>query len=98
MGRRDDTRIERDDDGPHATGDGGRRPTTDAAVPTDDDGGRPQSEAARPRRRGAPWLLGGLVLALLFVLVALQVFGLWEFITPDTAADTLLVYALSTLN
>jgi two-component system nitrogen regulation sensor histidine kinase NtrY len=88
MGRRDDTPIERDDD---------KLPTTDAAVPAGD-GERPQSEAVRPRRRGAPWLLGGLVLALLFVLVALQVFGLWEFITPDTAADTLLVYALSTLN
>ena len=54
---------------------------------------------ARPaRRRGAPWLLGGLVLALLFMLVALQFFGLWEFITPDTTADTLLLYALSSLN
>ncbi|HYG08635.1 MAG TPA: HAMP domain-containing protein, partial [Pyrinomonadaceae bacterium] len=50
------------------------------------------------RRRGAPWLLGGLVLSLLFVLIALQVFGLWEVFTPDTAADTLLLYALSSLN
>src|SRR2546423_1095708 len=52
----------------------------------------------RARRRGAPWLLGGLVLALLAVLVAQQVFGLWEFVTPDTASDTLILYALSTLN
>ena len=50
------------------------------------------------KRRGAPWLLGGLVLLLLSALVALQAFGLWEMITPDTAADTLLLYALSTLN
>jgi two-component system, NtrC family, nitrogen regulation sensor histidine kinase NtrY len=50
------------------------------------------------RRRGAPWLFGGLVLLLLSVLVALQVFGLWEVFTPDTASDTLLIYALSTLN
>jgi two-component system, NtrC family, nitrogen regulation sensor histidine kinase NtrY len=50
------------------------------------------------RRRGAPWLFGGLVLLLLSVLVALQVFGLWEIFTPDTASDTLLIYALSTLN
>ncbi len=50
------------------------------------------------RRRGAPWLLGGLVLALLFVLVGLQVFGLWEVVTPDTATDTLTLYALSSLN
>jgi nitrogen fixation/metabolism regulation signal transduction histidine kinase len=52
----------------------------------------------KPRRRGAPWLLGGLVLSLLFVLIALQVFGLWEVFTPDTASDTLLLYALSSLN
>src|ERR1044072_9958866 len=54
--------------------------------------------AKSPRRRGAPWLFGGLVLLLLSVLVTLQVFGLWEVFTPDTASDTLLIYALSTLN
>ncbi len=60
---------------------------------------RATRDDARPvRRRGAPWLLGGLVLALLFMLVALQFFGLWEFITPDTTTDTLLIYALSSLN
>jgi nitrogen fixation/metabolism regulation signal transduction histidine kinase len=52
----------------------------------------------KPKRRSAPWLLGSLVLSLLFVLVALQVFGLWEVFTPDTASDTLLLYALSSLN
>ncbi len=52
----------------------------------------------KAKRRSAPWLLGGLVLSLLFILVALQVFGLWEVFTPDTAADTLLLYALSSLN
>src|ERR1044071_110032 len=55
-------------------------------------------ETKSPRRRGAPWLFGGLVLLLLSVLVALQVFGLWEVFTPDTASDTLLIYSLSTLN
>src|SRR2546423_11646488 len=50
------------------------------------------------RRRGSPLLFGGLVLLLLSVLVALQLFGLWEVFTPDTASDTLLIYALSTLN
>ncbi|HEX8338714.1 MAG TPA: ATP-binding protein [Pyrinomonadaceae bacterium] len=55
-------------------------------------------DAARPRRRGAPWLFGGLVLVLLTVLLSLQLFGLWEVFTPDTARDTLLLYALSTLN
>ena len=57
-----------------------------------------ETGARKPKRRGAPWLLGGLVLSLLFVLIALQVFGLWEVFTPDTAADTLLLYALSSLN
>ncbi|HVF57626.1 MAG TPA: ATP-binding protein [Pyrinomonadaceae bacterium] len=57
-----------------------------------------QDTEPRVRRRGAPWLLGGLVLLLLSVLVLLQVFGLWEIFTPDTASDTLLLYALSSLN
>ena len=52
---------------------------------------------AKPRRRTAPWLLGGLVLVLLSVLVAQQVW-LWSVIPPDTASDTLLLYALSTFN
>jgi nitrogen fixation/metabolism regulation signal transduction histidine kinase len=62
------------------------------------EGDEPLNEAARARRRGAPWLFGGLVLVLLSALVVLQVFGLWEMFTPDTASDTLLIYALSTLN
>src|ERR671938_1358020 len=55
-------------------------------------------EAAPQRSRTAPWLLGGLVLFLLTMLVALQVFGLWAVFPPDTASDTLLLYALSSLN
>lgn len=51
-----------------------------------------------PRRRTVPWLLGGLVLFLLTILVALQAFGLWAVFPPDTASDTLLLYALSSLN
>lgn len=51
-----------------------------------------------PRRRTAPWLWGGLVLLLLFTLVALQAFGLWTVLPPDTTSDTLLIYALSSLN
>lgn len=50
------------------------------------------------RRRIAPWLLGGLVLVLLSMLVALQTFGVWTVVPPDTASDTLLLYALSSLN
>ncbi|MBC7931235.1 MAG: HAMP domain-containing protein [Rubrivivax sp.] len=56
------------------------------------------SEVKPVRRRGAPWLFGGLVLLLLSVLVVLQLFGLWEIFTPDRTSDTLLIYALSTLN
>ncbi|MDQ3687933.1 MAG: ATP-binding protein [Acidobacteriota bacterium] len=50
------------------------------------------------RRRSTLWLLGGLVLLLLSILVALQVFGLWEVYTPETATDTLFLYTLSSLN
>src|ERR1043166_3436401 len=50
------------------------------------------------RRRSTLWLLGGLVLLLLGVLLAQQMRGLWEFVTPDTASDTLILYALSSLN
>src|SRR5215217_6686227 len=57
-----------------------------------------EEKSPGPRRRAAPWLFGGLTLLLLTVLVALQLFGLWEVFTPDTARDTLLIYALSTLN
>lgn len=55
------------------------------------------TDESRTRRRIAPVLLGGLVLLLLSVLIAQQVSGLWEVVTPDTAADTLLLYALSSL-
>ncbi len=56
------------------------------------------ADPQKPRKRSAPWFLGGLVLFLLSALVVLQVFGLWEIFTPDTASDTLLIYALSSLN
>ncbi|MBC7910703.1 MAG: hypothetical protein H7Y30_09405, partial [Pyrinomonadaceae bacterium] len=55
------------------------------------------TDSAR-RRRTVPWLLGGLVLGLLSIMIALQVAGLWSILTPDTASDTLLLYALSSLN
>src|SRR5215207_9364122 len=55
-------------------------------------------KSPKPRRRAAPWLFGGLTLLLLTVLLSLQLFGLWEIFTPDTARDTLLIYSLSTLN
>lgn len=53
---------------------------------------------ATPRRRTAPWLLGGLVLLLLFTLVAMQAFGVWSLLPRDANSDTLIIYALSSLN
>lgn len=50
------------------------------------------------RRPFTPWLLGGLVLFLLTIIVAQQAFNLWAVVPPDTGSDTLLLYALSSLN
>jgi PAS domain S-box-containing protein len=44
-----------------------------------------------------PWLFGAVVVILLSVLASQQLW-LWNVIQPDTASDTLLLYALSTLN
>ena len=49
------------------------------------------------RRRAFLWALGLIVLLLLAVIVSQQTW-LWTVIQPDTASDTLLLYALSTLN
>ncbi len=49
------------------------------------------------RRRSAPWLLGALVLVLLALLLAQQVFGMWTVFTPEGAADVLILYGLSSL-
>jgi nitrogen fixation/metabolism regulation signal transduction histidine kinase len=45
-----------------------------------------------------PWLLGGLVLVLLAIIVAQQLFNVWAVVPPETGSDTLLLYALSSLN
>jgi len=45
-----------------------------------------------------PWLLGGFVLVLLTLLVLLQSSKLWQSLVVDSASDTLLLYALSSLN
>ena len=50
------------------------------------------------RRRSAPWILGGTVLLFLAIIVAQQAFSLWTVVPPDTGFDTLLLYALSSLN
>src|SRR5438105_9506443 len=45
-----------------------------------------------------PWFLGGVVFILLMLIVAQQLFNLWSVVPSDTGADTLLLYALSSLN
>lgn len=49
------------------------------------------------RRRLFIWALGITVLLLLSIIVSQQLW-LWRLVPPDTASDTLLLYALSTLN
>src|SRR6188474_1957898 len=51
----------------------------------------------RRRRRVLLWVLGATVLLLLAIIVSQQLW-LWTVIRPDTASDTLVLYALSTLN
>jgi len=57
-----------------------------------------ESSEIRPRRRSVPWLLGALVLVMLAVIVAQQLFRVWAVVPPETGSDTLLLYALSSLN
>jgi nitrogen fixation/metabolism regulation signal transduction histidine kinase len=54
-------------------------------------------ERTRRRRRALLWVLGITVLLLLAIIVSQQLW-LWTVVRPDTAADALVLYALSTLN
>jgi two-component system, NtrC family, nitrogen regulation sensor histidine kinase NtrY len=51
-----------------------------------------------PKRRQVPWVLGIVVFTLLVVAVMLQSSNLWKSFSAETASDTLLLYALSSLN
>ena len=51
----------------------------------------------RRRRRVLLWVLGGTVLLLLAIIVSQQLW-LWTVVRPETPADALVLYALSTLN
>src|SRR5829696_1165761 len=51
----------------------------------------------RRRRRALLWILGSTVVLLLAIIVSQQLW-LWTVVKPDTAADALVLYALSTLN
>ncbi len=57
-----------------------------------------KAKANKPKRRTPPWILGGLVLVLLTFLVLLQSSNLWKNLTVASVSDTLLLYALSSLN
>jgi two-component system nitrogen regulation sensor histidine kinase NtrY len=50
------------------------------------------------RRRTVPWLLAGTVVVLLAIIVAQQLFNFAAVLPPETGSDTLLLYALSSLN
>ena len=54
-------------------------------------------ERIRRRRRILLWVLGGTVLLLLAIIVSQQLW-LWTVVRPDTGAEALMLYALSTLN
>jgi PAS domain S-box-containing protein len=58
---------------------------------------KPALNKATRRRRIALWTLGVIVFVLLSIIVSQQLW-LWTIIPLDTASDTLLLYALSTLN
>src|SRR5215213_3623070 len=51
-----------------------------------------------PKKTKAPWILGLFVLVLLTFLVLLQSSNLWKNFSIESADDTLLLYALSSLN
>lgn len=50
------------------------------------------------QKRKVPWLLGTFVLASFVVLIILQTSNLWKDLSVATVQDTLLLYALSSLN
>jgi two-component system nitrogen regulation sensor histidine kinase NtrY len=52
----------------------------------------------QPKRRKSPWILGIFVLLSLTFLILLQTSNLWKNLTVESASDTVLLYALSSLN
>jgi two-component system nitrogen regulation sensor histidine kinase NtrY len=57
-----------------------------------------EKDRLQKRSRISPWILGISVLVLLTFLILLQTSNLWKDFSVDTASDTLLLYALSSLN
>jgi PAS domain S-box-containing protein len=61
-------------------------------------GNNQQSAPRRSSRATVPWLLAGIVAVMLAIIVAQQLFNLGSVMPPETGSDTLLLYALSSLN
>lgn len=57
-----------------------------------------EKPSLKKRNRASLWILGISVLLFLTVLVLLQSSNVWKTFSVDTASDTLLLYALSSLN
>src|SRR5262249_17720365 len=60
--------------------------------------GTPLQAPKRSSRRIVTWLLGGTVTFMLAIIVAQQLFNFATVLPPETGSDTLLLYALSSLN
>ena len=58
----------------------------------------PDEKPKKYKPRVPPWLLGGTVLILFTLLVLLQSSNYWKDLTVNSASDTILLYALSSLN
>jgi two-component system, NtrC family, nitrogen regulation sensor histidine kinase NtrY len=52
----------------------------------------------QPERRKTPWILGIFVFGSFIILLLLQASNLWKDFSVETAGDTILLYALSSLN
>ncbi|MEP6945244.1 MAG: ATP-binding protein [Acidobacteriota bacterium] len=57
-----------------------------------------QDEKPKKSARRVPWILGSILFLLLLSLLLLQSSNLWQTLSVDSANDTLLLYALSSLN
>jgi two-component system nitrogen regulation sensor histidine kinase NtrY len=60
--------------------------------------GQVNETLVRRSRRTVPWILTGIVAVLLAIIVAQQLLNRGSLVTPETGSDTLLLYALSSLN
>ncbi len=57
-----------------------------------------EEKKQKAKKRKPPWILGGIVLILLTFLMFLQPSNVWKIIEVNSASETLILYALSSLN